>query len=59
MYRVLEMSGNLYAVELFTSGRDAQEEFDEMEEFVIEGTSVTIVDDYEEIGAELVIREYK
>lgn len=58
MYRIVEMSSNLYAVELMTSGRNAKDEFEEMEEFVCEGTLVTIVDDYEEVGAELIIRDY-
>jgi hypothetical protein len=59
MYRIIEMSGKLYAVELLTSGRIAEDELEEIETFVMEGTEVRIVDDYEEAGAELVIRDYE
>jgi hypothetical protein len=58
MYRVIEMSGKFYATELLTSGRDAQDELDEMEQFINEGYKVIITDDYEEYNAELVERDY-
>ena len=58
MYRVIDMSGSLYAIELMTSGRSAEDEFEEMEQFVLEGVTVIIIEDYEEVGSELVTRDY-
>lgn len=52
------MSGNLYAIELMSSGRDADEEFEEIQDFINKGYEITIVNDYEEVGAELIIRGY-
>ena len=52
------ITGKYYAVELFTSGRDADAEFEEMRTFVEEGTSVQIVEDYTELDAELIVRDY-
>lgn len=58
MYRVMEMSGKMFAVELLTSGRSMTDEWEEMEQFVIEGTNCIITEDYEEFDAELIVRDY-
>jgi len=60
MYRIIEMSGTLYAIELLTSGRGAAEELEEMQELLDTGASdkITIVTDYEEVGAKLIIRDF-
>ena len=58
MYRIIELSGTYYAVELLTSGRNAQDEFDEMEQFTCEGTNCIITDDYSDFVDELTVRDY-
>lgn len=58
MYRVIKMSEKYYAVELLTSGRDFEDEFEEMQDFIDQGQECIITDDYEQYDAELVTREF-
>lgn len=59
MYRIVEISNVLYAVELLTSGRTKEDEFHEIESYFDDGIEeVRIVSDYEDIGAQLVERDY-
>jgi len=64
MYRIINFGSKDYAVKLMTSGRDAEDEFDEMQTFFDEDGQVEIrivntLEDVEEMGAELVIRDYE
>lgn len=52
MYRIIEMSGKNYAIELFTSGNDLEDEWKEIETFVNEGNNIIITNDYEQFDRE-------
>lgn len=54
MYRVVQMSGKHYAIDI-GDNLDDEDERISIETFVNEGTDVILTDDYEQYDAELVI----
>lgn len=58
MYRILYTSGKIYATEMLTSGRSAEDELHEMKIWVEDGYRVEIASDYKDLEAELITRDY-
>lgn len=58
MYKIFKASGRLVAVKLLASGRTAEDEFKEIKDILKLGYAVSIVEDYTEVGAKLIGRDY-